>query len=131
MSAVQIIEKNGRPEWAVIPYADYRRLLELVADAQDVHDIESFHAALDVGQEELIPAEVVDRILDGDSPLRVWREYRGLTQQALADAAGVGKSYVSQIESGRKVGTVETLSRLARALEVELDDVTPATPDQV
>ncbi len=130
MSAVQIIEKNGRPEWAVIPYADYRRLLELVADAQDVRDIESFHAALDVGQEELIPAEVVDRILDGDSPLRVWREYRGLTQQALADAAGVGKSYVSQIESGRKVGTVETLSRLARALEVELDDLTSATPDQ-
>jgi len=129
MSAVQIIEKNGRPEWAVIPYTDYQRLLELVADAQDIRDIELFHAALDAGQEELVPAEIADRILDGESPLRVWREHRRMTQQTLAHAAGVGKSYVSQIESGRKTGTVETLSRLAQALEVDLDDLAPATTD--
>ncbi len=49
MSVVQIIEKNGRPEWVVIPYADNWRLLGLVVDAQDERDIESFHAALDVG----------------------------------------------------------------------------------
>ena len=37
----------------------------------------------------------------------------------------IGKSHVSQIESGRKTGTVETLGRLARALGVDLDDLAP------
>ena len=25
--SVQIIEKNGRPEWAVVPYEEYQRLV--------------------------------------------------------------------------------------------------------
>jgi DNA-binding XRE family transcriptional regulator len=123
MSNVQIIEKDGHPEWAVIPYADYRRLMDLVADIEDARDIDAFRTALAEGREELVPDSVVERILDGESPLRVWREYRGLTQQALADAAGVGKSYISQIESRHKTGTADTLGRLARALRIDLEDL--------
>ena len=26
--SVQFIEKNGRPEWAVVPYEEYQRLVE-------------------------------------------------------------------------------------------------------
>jgi DNA-binding XRE family transcriptional regulator len=123
MSNVQIIEKDGHPEWAVIPYADYRRLVDLVADIEDARDINAFRTALSEGREDLVPGSVVTRILDGESPLRVWREYRGLTQQALADAANVGKSYISQIESGKKTGTADTLGRLARTLKIDLEDL--------
>ena len=97
--------------------------MDLVADIEDTGDIDAFRVALAEGREELVPASVVNRILDGESPLRVWREYRGLTQQALADAAGVGKYYISQIELGRKNGTVETIGRLAHALELDLGDL--------
>jgi transcriptional regulator with XRE-family HTH domain len=63
----------------------------------------------------------------GESPLRVWREHRGLTQQALADAAGVGKSYISQLEAGTKTGAIGTLRAIASALRVDLDDLEPWT----
>ncbi|HEB99119.1 MAG TPA: type II toxin-antitoxin system Phd/YefM family antitoxin, partial [Thiotrichales bacterium] len=33
---IQIIEKDGKPEYAVVPYEDYRRLLELAENAEDI-----------------------------------------------------------------------------------------------
>ncbi len=40
---------------------------------------------------ELIPWELSKRLSDGDNPIRVWREYRGMTQAALAEAADVSR----------------------------------------
>ena len=37
--SVQIIKKNGRPEWAVIPYEEYQRL---VAEAEMLRDIRDY-----------------------------------------------------------------------------------------
>jgi transcriptional regulator with XRE-family HTH domain len=53
------------------------------------------------------------------------REYRGLTQEALAEAAGVGKSYISQIEAGKKTGAVRVLRTLAETLAVDIEDLVP------
>jgi transcriptional regulator with XRE-family HTH domain len=61
--------------------------------------------------------------LDGGNPVRVWREYRGLTQQALARTAGISASYLSQIESGKRTGTTAALSAIASALNLALDDI--------
>jgi DNA-binding XRE family transcriptional regulator len=126
----QIIERDGRPEWAVIPYAEYLQLLERLEDAEDLRAYDRAKAELSAGDNESIPAVVVDRLSTGESPLRVWREHRGLTQQALADATGLGKSYVSQLESGTKTGTISTLRALAQTLQVELDDLTPWPQDR-
>jgi transcriptional regulator with XRE-family HTH domain len=59
---------------------------------------------------------MVNRILDGENALRVWREHRGLTVKQLADLAGISASFVSQMESGRREGSVETMRRIAAAL---------------
>jgi DNA-binding XRE family transcriptional regulator len=120
--SVQVIEKNGKPEWAIIPYEDYQRLLE---EAEMLQDIQAYdEAKLSVAQgEELIPSEVTFAILDGESPIRVWREYRGMTQQQVAEKAGISKPYLSQLESGRRRGTTEALSAVARALGVSLEDL--------
>ena len=120
----QIIEKNGRPEYAVIPYADYLRLLEAFEDKADAAVVAEFHAAYRAGREFLVPAEILRRELAGESPIKLWRDHRGLTQQELADRAGISKPYLSQIESGKRQGTVETLAAIARALEVPLDVLT-------
>lgn len=61
-------------------------------------------------------------ILDGANPLRVWREHRGLTQQQLADQAGISKPYLSQLEAGKRTGSATVLSALAQALNVLVDD---------
>ncbi|OGO17255.1 MAG: XRE family transcriptional regulator [Chloroflexi bacterium RBG_16_48_8] len=121
---VQIINKNGRPEWAIIPYDEYIRLKEEAEMLQDVADFDAAKEALEQG-EELIPSEVTFAILDGENPIRIWRNFRALTQQELADKAGISKPYLSQIETGKRTGTAEVLAAIADALGVTVDDVMP------
>jgi DNA-binding XRE family transcriptional regulator len=120
---IQIIERDGKPEWAVLPYEDYLQLIEQAELLEDIRDFDRISAAIENGEEELIPSEVVYAILDGENPIKVWREYRGLTQQQLADVAEISKPYLSQIETGKRKGTTEILSAIAKALDVSLDDV--------
>ena len=120
--SVQVIEKDGKPEWAVLPYEAYERLVEEAEMLRDVRAYDDAKKAIDAG-EELIPAKVTYAILDGENPVRVWREYRGLTQQQLAGAAGISIPYLSQIESGKRKGTAEVLAAIAQALRLSLDDL--------
>ncbi|MBN1318237.1 MAG: helix-turn-helix transcriptional regulator [Anaerolineales bacterium] len=119
---VQIIERNGNPEWAVIPYEDYVRLVNEAEMLDDIYDYDKAIAAIEKG-EELVPSQIVYAILDGDNPIRVWREYRGFTQQQLADMAGISKPYLSQIETGKRTGTTDVLSAIAKALDLTVDDI--------
>ena len=120
---IQLIERDGKPEWAVLPYEEYLELLEQAEMLEDIRDYDAAKAALERGEDELIPAEVVYAILDGANPIKVWREYRRLTQQQLADKVKISKPYISQIETGKRTGTTEILSAIAKALDVSLDDV--------
>jgi len=119
---VQVIEKDGEPEWAILPYKDYQQLLEEVEMLQDIRAYDEARQSISQG-EELIPAEVTFAILDGQNPIRVWRTHRDMTQQQLADKAGISKPYLSQLESGQRKGTTEVLDALAAALEVSLEDL--------
>lgn len=90
---------------------------------QDIGDYDSVKAAIERGEEELISSAVVYAILDGENPIKVWREYRGLSQQQLASATGISTSYLSQIEAGKRSGSTEVLAAIAKALDVTLDDI--------
>ena len=120
---IQIIERDGKPEWAVLPYEEYLQLIEQAELLEDIRDFDTISAAIERGEEELIPSEVVYAILDGENPIKVWREYRGLTQQQLAGKVKISKPYLSQIETGKRTGTTEILSAIAKALDVSLDEV--------
>lgn len=119
---VQIIEKNGQIEWAVIPYEEYQRLLEASEMVADIQAYDLAKAQIDA-EEELIPSAVVYALFDGENPIRVWREYRGLTQQQVADRAGISKPYLSQLESSKRRGGIEVLQKIAQVLEVSLEDL--------
>ena len=123
---VQIIVKDGAPEYAVIPIDAYRRMAAALEDADDAEAID--RAWADHAGGETVPGDVVKGILDGGSPLRVWRKYRGLTLASLAGQVGVSRGYLSQIENGHKSGTLNLFRRLATTLEVSLDQlVEPST----
>jgi len=122
MSKVQVIEKDGKPAFYVLPAALWERVREAVEDAEDVA---AYKQAVAEDDGLRFPAAVAHAELDGAHPVRAWREHRGLTLQALADAAGVSKPYVSQIEGGKRAGTAATLKKLARALQVPLDALQP------
>ena len=72
---------------------------------------------------ETVPGEVVKAILDGGSPLRVWRKHRAFTLASLAGLVGVSKGYMSQIENGHKPGTLALFRRLAGVLDVSIDQL--------
>jgi DNA-binding XRE family transcriptional regulator len=71
--------------------------------------------------ETTTPIEVVRAKLDGAHPVKAWRDYRGWTQVYLNFKSGVGRDLIAQIETRRKNGSVETLERLARALETPIE----------
>ena len=121
--SVQFIETDDGKRLAVLPEADYRALIEAKEESKDLVAVREFDARLASGEEELIPAEYVNRMLDGENKIRVWREYRGLTVKALAEAAGVTPAYLSQIETGAREGTLATLKKLSAALRVTIDDI--------
>ena len=121
MSKVRIIEKNGKPAFAVVPIDLWERVREAAEDAEDALDLERLDRDDDGFR---VPLEVVESVVAGMHPVRAWRESRGLTQEALAEQAGVSAPYVSQIESGKRIGAVRTLRRIAAALEVPLDELT-------
>ncbi|MDJ0685379.1 MAG: helix-turn-helix transcriptional regulator [Alphaproteobacteria bacterium] len=134
MSKLQIIHgADGQPAFAVIPWPDYQRLAggaarsdAAPADASLAEAALSDEALYDLAiaaNEETFPADVVDRLLAGERPLKVFREYRGMTQKALAAAVDINPIYLSQIETGKRTGSTKVLSALARALDLDLDDL--------
>ena len=120
----QIIKYDDRPAYAVVPLEEYRELLIEIEDYLDLIDARAIHAQIEAGEMELIPAHVVYALVDGQNPIKVWREFRGMTQTELARQIGIGKAFMSQIESGSRSGDKQ-LAKIAAALNVDLDDLTP------
>jgi len=120
---VQVIQNNGKPEWAVVPYEDYIRLIEQAQILQDVQDYEAAKAELKNGEEELNPVEIVDALSAAENPIKVWREYRGVSQSKLANIAGISAPYLSQLETNKRRGSMAVLSAIAHSLHITIDDI--------
>lgn len=125
---VQVIKQGNKPEWAVVPYEIYLQLVEKAEMLQDVQDFDSAKAALERGEDELVPSEVVYAILDGENAIKVWREYRGLSQHEAAEKAGISVPYLSQLETNKRKGSLDVLSNLAKILQVSLENIVPSQP---
>lgn len=123
MAGPQIIKTPSGEQLAVLPLADYERLVAAAEDAADARTCDDIRRRIATGEEERIPADYVKRIISGESPVRVFRDLRGLSAKALAEAAGISPAYLSQIESGQREGTLSTMKSLAEALGVSLDDL--------
>ncbi len=119
---VETITRKGR-EFAVIPVEVLQRLMD---DAEMLADVKAYDAAkarLASGEDELVPFEIVERRLNGEAPLRIWREYRKLTQEQLAKRARVSRALVAAIETKRKTGSINTWKRLSAALDVSWEQL--------
>lgn len=57
--------------------------------------------------------------------LRAFRERRGLTLQEVASRSGLSRSYLSELENGKKQPSIKALEALADALNVALDALMP------
>lgn len=109
--------------YVALSRAAYEKLVDAAEDAADLRAIAQFERRLAAGEEEFVPSEMVDRILAGENRVRVWREHRGLSVSALAEKAGIAQPYLSQIETGKREGTLQTMKKIADALKLTVDDL--------
>jgi len=119
---IETITRKGK-EFAVIPV---KRLQKLIADAEMLADVRAYDAAkarLEDGQDELIPLDITERRLGGESALRIWREHRKLTQERLAKKSKVSRALIAAMETRRKVGSVGTWKKLGAALKVSWEQL--------
>ena len=119
---------NDTPETVTLTRAEYEALIERLEDAEDLAAVAAAEAREAVlGKEkaraDYLPIELVRRLSAGEHPVRVWRAHRGLGRDALAAAAGIAPSYLSEIETRRKPGSFTALAKLAAALHISLDDL--------
>jgi Helix-turn-helix len=124
MSGPQIIRTPNGEELVVLSRAEYEALLERAdREAEDADDV----ALYDARKAELaaggvvLPPEVSAAILRGDSRLKAIRNWRDETQLHLESKTGIGQGYLSDLESGRRKGTPETIAKLAQALNVPVE----------
>jgi transcriptional regulator with XRE-family HTH domain len=62
--------------------------------------------------------------------LKQWRVRSGLTQIELAERAGLGRRYITKIETGKRGCNLSAAQRLADVLGVELADLRARPPDE-
>ena len=87
---IQIISRDGEPEYAVLPWAQYQALLTAAGLQQP---------ATPSAQ---IPPIATEQDLRPLEQLRSLREAKGLAIETLARTVGISPSYLGVIESGER-----------------------------
>jgi DNA-binding XRE family transcriptional regulator len=121
-TAVSFKTPNGE-DMIVLSKSDYELLLDRAELAEDIAAIETYRKKLASGEEEAIPEEFAARLIEGENPIRVYRELRGMSARDLAEKTGISAAFLSEIENGKKDGGVATLKKIAQVLRVTIDDL--------
>ena len=100
---VQVIMREGQPEYAVLPWAEYQALLQSVGNAPAVVNSSQVRT----------PAETA-RL----TQLSALRSARGMSPDELARTVGISPHYLALIESGERSAEGAIARALARALGI-------------
>jgi len=109
------LRKSGKADHVALPVDAAAAMADIL---EDIEDTWLYRAR---AGEPTVPHEVVAAIHRGVHPVRAWRAHRGLTLQQLAKAGQMPVGYLSEIETGKKPGSVAAYKSLARALGTEID----------
>ena len=126
MSTIRIIAESK--DTVTISRSDWETLQEELEELQDGAAVAERRAherrtGKENARRDYLSGEEAIRLLKGESPLKVWRQKRGLSQRALAAAARIGHSYLAEIETSRKPGSDVAFRRLAAVLQVPPEEL--------
>lgn len=107
LTDVTIIKQHGKPAFAVIPWDTYQALTKAVPAEADVY----------------FPNEVVKANVRGDSLIKAWREYKNMTQEELAEKAGIKQPALARMEKPDAAPRRSSLLKLATALEITVEQL--------
>jgi len=65
----------------------------------------------------------VDNVIEFGEKIKKMRQSKGLSQSDVANKLGADKSFMSNLENGRKNPTLKTILKLAKALSVSSDEL--------
>ena len=116
---VQYFTTPGGEEMAVLPRAELAALSDAADHARALTDFRA-------GQAPGLTPQETREFVAAPSPLAFWRKRRGLTQAALAARVEIAQNYLSDLENGKRSGPVETWLKLARALDMRVEDLVDA-----
>ncbi len=119
----QLVEIAGQP-MVLLTKSEFDRLSAAAINWSDIEKAVEAQNRRDSG-EEYLPASVVDRIMSGESALKVWRTHRGLSQEELGQRVNRQGSMIAKLESGRAQGDILLWRALADALAADIDDIAP------
>jgi len=101
-----LLHIQGQP-YVLVPLHDYRTLTSSGA------------------QDDNLPPDILDALAAGqDSPIKILRKYRGYTQVELAKKSGISRPYLTEMETGKKDGSLRALKNLAAVLGVSVNLLT-------
>lgn len=72
-----------------------------------------------------IPHTYFHRVLDGENAIKVYREWRNMTQKQLAEKVGVPQSDIEDLENGVHKGDITLYVKIVDALSVSIEDIVP------
>lgn len=94
-----LLHIQGKP-YVLVPLHDYRDMVS-------------------GGRNKGLPDDILDALTAREeSPVKIMRKHRGLTQKELADKAGISRPYLTEIETGKKDGSIRAMKSLAEVLGV-------------
>ncbi|ABU76080.1 XRE family transcriptional regulator [Cronobacter sakazakii] len=110
-NAQVIHDKEGKPEYVVIPYELY---LSLLTQLEDNETLMPLPFEMSDENDVTVPHEVVGISVEQNVSLQAaWRIWRGLSQQDVAEKLGISQSAVSQLESPDSRPQKRTREKLA------------------
>lgn len=115
--------KTAAADTVTLTRAEYEALLEHIEDLEHAAYVARREATGETEREEKVPWELAKQLMAGEHPIKVWRRYRGMADEALAAAAGISQSYLAEIETGKTPGSFAAFTKIARALDITLDDI--------
>jgi ribosome-binding protein aMBF1 (putative translation factor) len=92
-------------------------------DLADLAEAKAVMARIEAGEELPIPYEFAMRIVEGESTVKVHREWRGMSQAELARKAKLTQGALSDIERGRRTPGLKAAKALAKALDVPIANI--------
>jgi len=96
-----LLHIQGKP-YVLVPLHDYRAMTNQAGN-------------------DALPDDLLDKLAARqESPVKILRQHRGLTQSELARKAGISRPYLTEIETGKKDGSVRAIRSIADALEVQI-----------
>jgi ribosome-binding protein aMBF1 (putative translation factor) len=115
---ISYIEDSHGKKAVIMSLESYQEIQEKL---EEFEDINSYLAFKEKGG-ETFPVELVDALINSqESKIRIIRRYRGYSLSELAAKAEITESYLSQIENGKRTGTIELYKQLSNILNIEID----------